>query len=115
MFEVVRDWNYATAIICNESAFILRSTPRAPHRYSLKALSSLLAEKYFIESAFFVAVALTRHRRGAQTRITTSVSPDAQRAQHRCTRVHRQKQKDATGGPECQPTKCVIEFADRPC
>jgi hypothetical protein len=26
MFEVVRDWNYATAVICSESAFYFRRT-----------------------------------------------------------------------------------------
>jgi hypothetical protein len=29
MFEVVRDWNYAAAVICSESAFIFRAR-RAP-------------------------------------------------------------------------------------
>ncbi|HJY37939.1 MAG TPA: hypothetical protein VJ299_10755 [Steroidobacteraceae bacterium] len=41
MFEVVRDWNYATAIICTESAFIFRDT--AARAASMPA-----------ESAFFV-------------------------------------------------------------
>jgi hypothetical protein len=68
MFEVVRDWNYATAVICIESAFIFRI------RRTRKFI--------FDESAFFAAVALTRHLRDAQTRITSRELRDAQRAEH---------------------------------
>src|SRR6185436_63123 len=80
MFEVARDWNYAAAIIFSESAFILRAR-----------------ESSCIESAFFVAVALTRHQGRAQTRITTSELRDAQRAEHTCTVSAQHKQKVAMG------------------
>jgi hypothetical protein len=45
MFEVVHDWNYATAVIHTESAFIFRAALRARIRGALKALSSSRAKK----------------------------------------------------------------------
>jgi hypothetical protein len=75
-------------------------------RQMLKALSSARAKKYFRESAFLPAVSLTRHQRGAQTRITTSELRDEQRAQHTSRRTQ--------WGIECQLTNCVIAFAARP-
>jgi hypothetical protein len=68
MFEVARDWNYAAAVICGESAFILRA-PRA-------------RKFIFDESAFMPALALTPRHAGAQTRITSSELLDEQRADH---------------------------------
>jgi hypothetical protein len=79
MFEVTRDWNYAAAGICGESAFILRA------RRARKFI--------FAESAFTPALALTRHRAGAQTRITSSELLDEQRAEHTSTRCFRQHER----------------------
>jgi hypothetical protein len=45
MFEVVHDWNYTTALIRMESAFIFHATSRARNCRSMKALSSLPAKK----------------------------------------------------------------------
>jgi hypothetical protein len=71
MFEVAGDWNYAAAVICSESAFILRAGR---------------ARKFiFVESAFTPALALTRRHAGAQTRITSSELLDEQRAEHEHT------------------------------
>jgi hypothetical protein len=42
MFEVTRDWNYAAAVICSESAFIFRAG-RARDSSSMKALSCIPA------------------------------------------------------------------------
>jgi hypothetical protein len=67
MFEVACDWNYATAGISAESAFIFRT------RRARKFI--------FDESAFLPAPALTRRLHGAQTRITSSELLD-ERAQN---------------------------------
>ena len=84
MFEVVRDWNYAPAVICGESAFILRE------RRARKFI--------FDESAFTPALALTRRHAGAQTRITSSELLDEQRAEHTSTRCSDSTSGRTTGG-----------------
>jgi hypothetical protein len=98
MFEVVRDWNHATAVFVLKALSFLRATRRGAQRRALKALSASRAQKYFPESAFFAVVALTPHLRDAQTRITTSVSRDAQREITGACAVHDASRRTQQGG-----------------
>jgi hypothetical protein len=102
--EVARDWNYAAAGIYAESAF----------NFSARAARKFI----FVESAFLSARALTRRLRGAQTRITSSeLLERAGRRTHEHAlelELEHREQKDNRGS-ECQPMKCLIEFAGRRC